>query len=124
MNAQRVVTMRVANMVPDMEYDLQQSQQSLAQALQQVTTGLRVNQPSDDPCGRGQHDDLSRIFGRRRPVHRKHQLCDLLRCRQPTASFSAIVTSLNTAVTLGTSGASSTASTANKQAIATQLRVS
>ncbi len=37
------------------------------------------------------------------------------------SSFSAIVTSLNTAVTLGTSGAGSTVSTANKQAIATEL---
>ena len=42
--------MRVANMVPDMQYNLQQSQQALSQALQQVTTGLRVNQPSDDPA--------------------------------------------------------------------------
>ena len=30
MTAQRMVTMRVANMVPDMEYNLNQSQQSLA----------------------------------------------------------------------------------------------
>ena len=37
------------------------------------------------------------------------------------SSFSAIVTSLNTAVTLGTSGASGTVSTANNQAIATEL---
>ncbi len=69
--------MRVANMVPDMEYNLNQSQQSLALALQQVTTGLRVNQPSDDPGSRGYNDDLARIFGRRRPVHSKYQLCDL-----------------------------------------------
>ena len=41
--------MRVANMVPDMQYNLQLSQQALSTALQQVTTGLRVNQPSDDP---------------------------------------------------------------------------
>ena len=37
------------------------------------------------------------------------------------SSFSAIVTSLNTAVTLGTSGAGGTVSTANKQAIASEL---
>jgi flagellin-like hook-associated protein FlgL len=38
------------------------------------------------------------------------------------SSFSSIVTSLNAAVTLGTSGAGATVSTANKQAIATELQ--
>ena len=42
--------MRVTNMVPDMQYAVQQSQQALSVALQQVSTGLRVNQPSDDPA--------------------------------------------------------------------------
>jgi flagellin-like hook-associated protein FlgL len=38
------------------------------------------------------------------------------------SSFSSIVTSLNAAVTLGTSGAGDTVSTANKQALATELQ--
>jgi flagellar hook-associated protein 3 FlgL len=38
------------------------------------------------------------------------------------SAFSAIATSLNTAVTLGTSGATGTVSTANKQAIAAQVQ--
>jgi flagellin-like hook-associated protein FlgL len=37
------------------------------------------------------------------------------------SSFSSIVTSLNSAITLGTSGAGATVSTANKQAIASEL---
>ncbi len=41
--------MRVTNMLPDMQYAMQQSQQALATAEQQVATGMRVNQPSDDP---------------------------------------------------------------------------
>ncbi len=112
--------MRVANMVPDMEYDLQQSQQSLAQALQQVTTGLRVNQPSDDPSAAANMTislassaDVDQYTANISSVTAQMQTAD--------ASFSAIVSSLNSAVTLGTSGASSTASTANKQAIVSQL---
>ena len=45
--------MRVTNMVPDTLYAIQQSQQALSTALQQVSTGLRVNQPSDDPGSLG-----------------------------------------------------------------------
>src|ERR1700759_5239548 len=41
--------MRVTTLVPDVEYAEQQSQQNLATTLQQLSTGLRVNQPSDDP---------------------------------------------------------------------------
>ena len=50
MAAQRRVQMRVTNMVPDIQYAMQQSQTALSAALQQVSTGLRVNQPSDDPA--------------------------------------------------------------------------
>ena len=42
--------MRVANMLPDIQYQMQQSQQALATATEQVSTGLRVNQLSDDPA--------------------------------------------------------------------------
>ena len=69
--------MRVANMVPDMEYNLQQSQQALSVALQQVTTGLRVNQPSDDPGAAATMTISLASSTHRRPVHSKYQLCDL-----------------------------------------------
>ena len=41
--------MRVTNLMPDTQYGIQQSEQSLSTALQQLTTGKRVNQISDDP---------------------------------------------------------------------------
>ena len=37
------------NMVPEMLANLQQSQVQLNTALQEVATGLSVNQPSDNP---------------------------------------------------------------------------
>jgi flagellar hook-associated protein 3 len=112
--------MRVANMVPDMEYNLNQSQQSLAQALQQVTTGLRVNQPSDDPAAAA---NMTISLASSANVDEYTANISSVTSQMQTAdsSFSAIVTALNTAVTLGTSGAGGTVSTANKQAIATEL---
>lgn len=112
--------MRVANMVPDMEYNLNLSQQSLAQALQQVTTGLRVNQPSDDPAAAASMTislassaNVDQYTANITSVSSQMQTAD--------SSFSAIVSALNTAVTLGTSGTSPTVSTTNKQSIATEL---
>jgi flagellar hook-associated protein 3 FlgL len=112
--------MRVANMVPDMQYDLQQSQQSLATALQQVTTGLRVNQPSDDPAASA---NMTISLASSATVDQYTANINTITAQMQTAdsSFSSIVTSLNSAVTLGTSGTSPTASTGNKQAIATEL---
>jgi flagellar hook-associated protein 3 FlgL len=112
--------MRVANMVPDMEYNLQQSQQALAVALQQVTTGLRVNQPSDDPAAAA---NMTTSLASSAAVDQYTANVSSVTAQMQTAdsSFSAIVTSLNSAVTLGTSGTGPTVSTANKQSIATEL---
>src|SRR5271156_2022206 len=112
--------MRVANMVPDMEYNLNQSQQSLAVALQQVTTGLRVNQPSDDP---GDAAMMTISLASTATVDQYTKNIGTVTSQMQTAdsALSSLVTSLNSAITLGTSGASDTLSTANKQAIATEL---
>jgi flagellar hook-associated protein 3 FlgL len=112
--------MRVANMVPDMEYDLNQSQQSLAVALQQVTTGLRVNQPSDDPSAAA---SMTISLASTATVDQYTKNIGTVTSQMQTAdsALSSLVTSLNTAITVGTSGASETVSTANKQAIATEL---
>jgi hypothetical protein len=121
MTAQRMVTMRVANMVPDMQYNLQLSQQSLSTALQQVTTGLRVNQPSDDPAAAATMT-ISLASSANVDQYTKNISSITSQMQTADSSFSSIVTSLNNAITLGTSGAGSTVSTANKQAIATELQ--
>jgi len=113
--------MRVANMVPDMEYNLNQSQQALSVALQQVTTGLRVNQPSDDPQAAATMT-ISLASSATVDQYTTNISSVTSQMQSADASFSAIVTSLNTAVTLGTSGAGATVSTANKQAIASELQ--
>src|ERR1700742_1643084 len=112
--------MRVTNMVPDTLYNIQQSQQALSTALQQVSTGFRVNQPSDDPAASA---NMVISLASSANVDQYTQNISSVTSQMQTAdsSFSAIVTALNTAVTLGTSAAGGTVSTANKQAIATEL---
>jgi len=113
--------MRVTNMVPDTLYNIQQSQQALSTALQQVSTGLRVNQPSDDPAASA---DMVLSLASSANVDQYTKNISAVTSQMQTAdsALSSVVTSLNTAVALGTSGASGILSTANKQAIATQVQ--
>ena len=113
--------MRVANMLPDIQYQMQQSQQALATATEQVSTGLRVNQLSDDPAASA---NMVRSLAYSANVDQYTSNVSSLLTQLQTAdsAISSIVTSLNSAVTLGTSGASSAILTGNKQAIASQVQ--
>ncbi len=113
--------MRVANLLPDIQYQMQQSQQALATATQQVSTGLRVNQLSDDPAASA-NMVVSLAASANVDQYTSNASSVLPRMQAADSAISSIVTSLNSAVTLGTSGASSGMLTANKQAIATQVQ--
>lgn len=115
----RKVRMRVANMVPDAQYAMQQSQQALATTEQQVSTGLRVNQISDDPVASAKMV-VSLAASANVDQYTANVSSLLPQMQTADSAISSIVTSLNTAITLGTSGANGTNSAANKQAIATQ----
>jgi flagellar hook-associated protein 3 len=113
--------MQVTNMVPDTLYNMQQSQQALSTALQQVSTGLRVNQPSDDPAASA---NMVVSLAASADVDQYTKNISAVTSQMQTAdsALSSVVTSLNSAIALGTSGASGILSTANKQAIATQVQ--
>ena len=114
------VTMRVTNMVPDIQYAMQQSQQALSAALQQVSTGLRVNQPSDDPTASA--NMVVSLAASANVDQYTSNISSLLpQMNTADSAISSMVTSLNTAITLGTSGATGTASSSNKQEIAAQV---
>jgi flagellar hook-associated protein 3 FlgL len=113
--------MRVANMVPDMQYAVQQSQQALSVALQQVSTGLRVNQPSDDPAASASmvislasSANVDQYTNNVSAIQSQMQTAD--------AAINSVVTSLNTAVTLASAGSTGTSSAANDQALAAQAQ--
>lgn len=112
--------MRVTNMLPDVQYAMQQSKQALADAEQQVSTGLRVNNLSDDPTASANmvtslasSASVDQFTSNISSVHSQMQTAD--------SAISSIVTSLNSAITLGAAGASSIVSTANRQSIASQV---
>lgn len=113
--------MRVTNMLPDMQYLMQQSQQAMATATLQVSTGLRVNQLSDDPAASA-NMVVSVAATATNDQYTSNVSSVLPRMQSADSAISAIVTSLNSAVTLGTSGASSGALSASQKAIATQVQ--
>jgi len=113
--------MRVTSMLPDVQYQMQQTQQNLANAMQQVSTGLRVNQPSDDPSASADmvrslsdSSDIDRYTSTSTSVSSTLQSAD--------AALSSVVTTLNSAVTLGTSGANGTLTSTDRAGIATQVQ--
>jgi flagellar hook-associated protein 3 len=113
--------MRITNMVPDTLYAIQQSQQALSTALQQVSTGFRVNQPSDDPAASA-NMVLSLASSANVDQYTKNISAVTSQMQTADSALSSVVTSLNTAITLGTSGTSGILTAANKQAIATQVQ--
>lgn len=112
--------MRVTNMVPDMEYAMQQSQQALATAEQQVATGMAVNSPSDNPTA-----SASMVVSLAESANVDQYTANvnslLPQMQTADSAISSIVSSLSSAITLGTSGANGTNSASNNQAIATQV---
>ena len=113
--------MRVVNMVPDMEYAVQQSQQTLSAALQQVSTGLRVNKPSDDP---GASASMVISLASSANVDQYTSNVSAIQSQMQTAdsAFNSVITSLNTAVTLASAGSTGTSNAANDQALAAQAQ--
>jgi flagellin-like hook-associated protein FlgL len=113
--------MRVTNMLPDVQYAMQQSEQNLAAAEQQVSTGLRVNHLSDDPAASA-NMVTSLASSASVDQYTSNVSSVLPQMQTADSAISAIVTSLNSAITLGVSGASSNGVTATKQSIATQVQ--
>jgi flagellar hook-associated protein 3 FlgL len=109
------------DIVPNLLLAIQQSTQSLDTAEQQLASGLRVNQLSDDPGAAaslvhdhdqaGQDDqflqNLSTLQGR---------------FQQADSAMTSVVSVLTSALSLGTEGANGTLNTSDRQAIASQVQ--
>jgi flagellar hook-associated protein 3 FlgL len=100
--------------------NIQQSEQALQTAFQQVSTGLRVNQPSDDPSAsaayiqlQAQAANVDQYTTNANSALSQAQLSDQV--------VSQVVSYLTQAVTLGTEGANSTSSASDRQSIATNV---
>ena len=101
--------------------DIQQSEQALQTAMQQVSTGKRVNLPSDDPAASAAMvqslTDSANV-----DQYTANATSALSQAQTADSVLSSVVSLLNSAVTLGTEGANGTSSASDRQSIATQVQ--
>ncbi len=109
------------NLTPNIIADLQQSQSALNTALQQVATGLSVSVPSDNPTASAAM--VQNTIDTGNVDQYTQNISTVLSSVQSASSvLNNVVTALTQAVSLGTEGANGTNTTANLQAIATQVQ--
>lgn len=114
--------MRVtSNLVPNILADLQQSQSTLNDALQQVSTGKSVNVPSDNPAAASAMVQNTIQTGNV-DQYTKNVTGELSQVQAADSALGSVVSSLTQAISLGTQGANGTNSSANQQAIAQQVK--
>ncbi len=109
------------NPLPDLLAAIQQSDQNMNTATQQLSSGRRVNQLSDDPASAAsvvlnhnqssQDDQFLQNIGTLQP---RFQVAD--------STISDVVTALTRAISLGTEGANGTLSTADRLAVAAEVQ--
>jgi flagellar hook-associated protein 3 FlgL len=110
-----------SNIVPDILAAINQSQLALNTATEQLATGKSVNVPSDNPSASAQMVQNTIETG---DVDQYTQNVSTVLSSVQTASsiLSSVSTSLAQAVSVGTQGANGSESTANRQALATQVQ--
>lgn len=109
------------NMMPDILDGIQRTQLQEQTALQELSTGKRVNNPADDPAASAAMVQNQVLSG---SVDQYTQNVSSLLSMMQTgdSALSSVVTSLNQAISLGTQGATGTTSTTQRQAIAQQIQ--
>jgi flagellar hook-associated protein 3 FlgL len=109
------------NLVPDVLADLNQSQQTLNTALQEVSTGKSVTQPSDNPAAAAEMVQNTIETGNV-DQYTQNVTSVLSTVQTADSALSNVVSSLTQAVSLGTEGANGTNNTSNLQALAEQVQ--
>jgi flagellar hook-associated protein 3 FlgL len=109
------------NMLPSVLSGLQQSQTTLDAALQEVSTGKRVQVPSDDPAASA--NMVQNTIDTKNVDQYTQNVSSVLSMVQTADStLSAVVTSMTQAVTLGVEGANGTSNATNQKNIAIQVK--
>jgi flagellar hook-associated protein 3 FlgL len=109
------------NPLPDLLAAIQQSEQNANVATQQVSSGRRVNQLSDDPAA------SANIVLNHNQSSKDDQFLQNIATLQPRlqvadSSLSDVVTALTRALSLGTEGANGTLNNADRQAVAQEVQ--
>ena len=109
------------NPLPDLLNAIQQSNQNINTAEQQLSSGLKVNQLSDDPAAaasdvlnRNRYSQDDQFLQNISTLQSGFQVAD--------STLSNVVTALTNAISLGTEGATGTLSTQDRQAITQEVQ--
>jgi flagellar hook-associated protein 3 FlgL len=97
------------------------SEQAVQTAYQQLSTGLRVNSPSDDPAASAAYTQLQTQYATV-DQYTTNVGTALSQAQLSDSVLTNVVSLLNQAITLGTEGANSTSSTADRQTIAEDVQ--
>jgi flagellar hook-associated protein 3 FlgL len=111
----------VPNIATDVIANIQQSEQSVQNALQEVSSGQRVSAPSDDPAAAAMLVQLQ-AESNNVDQYTTNAESALGQAQTADSTVSSVVALLNRAVTLGVEGANGTESTSDRQAIATSVQ--
>jgi flagellar hook-associated protein 3 FlgL len=109
------------NMVPDILAQINESQAALNSALEIVSTGKSVNQPSDNPTASAEMV-LNSIETANVDQYTQNVSSLQTVVQSASSALSSVVSSLTSAVSLGTEGANGTTSPANLQSLASQVQ--
>ncbi len=115
------MTIRInPQMLRDLLASLQASQQNIQNGVQQVSTGRRVNKPSDDPAAVAALVNNNAQFSQ--DAQFQVNLSDLqARYQVADSVMNSGVQLMTTAISLGAEGANGTLTAANRQTIAAQV---
>src|SRR6202790_2439875 len=109
------------NLLPDLLLAVQQSQQNVTTATQQLGSGRRVNHLSDDPTA------VAAFVGNHNQTGQDDQFLQNItslqsRLQVGDSTLSGVVTALTRAISLGTEGANGTLNTGDRQAVAAEVQ--
>jgi flagellar hook-associated protein 3 FlgL len=109
------------NLLPGLLASIQQSNQQLTVATQQLSSGRSVNQLSDDPAA------VASLVGNHNQASQDDQYLQSIstiqaRFQVADSSLSSVVTALTSALSLGVEGANGTLTPANQQSVAAEVQ--
>jgi flagellar hook-associated protein 3 FlgL len=109
------------NPYPDLLSALNQTQQEIASDEEQLSTGLSVNSPSDDPAAAA---DLAQNAAQASAVDQYQRSIGSIQGEMQDAdsALNSVITALQQAITLGTEGANGTLNASDRQAIVGQVQ--
>ena len=109
------------NLLPSILSDLQQTSSALNIALQEVSTGKRVQVPSDDPAASANMVQNT-IDTKNVDQYTKNVSSVLSMVQTADSTLGTVVSSLTRAISLGVQGANGTTNSTNQQSIATEVQ--